>query len=364
MIDIMVTRTYDIKLNPSKSQRLQLDSYFREAKWLYNYLLNCSNIFAVHACKVKHIWKLDKDRQRVSVHLTTIPAKIKQNVHRSMLDSIKSLAAVKRSGRVVGHLKYKSDIKSLNFDNQSFSVSDNKHVKLLGFGKNSIRCYGLHQLNGYSKLRNAILQKTVDGYHLKICVSKDIADHHITGDNVRIDFGIKACITLSTGEKFNCKLKETDRLKRLSRRYNRMLLNKNRSNNSQKIKHQLQKEYAKLTNQKRDFANKLIHYLDQFDHIAFQDEQLNGWKNLKSNRRTIQHSCLGLVKSKLMTRASEYPNRYICINKWIPTTKFCPNCGANNKLKLSDRIYKCSCGYTADRDIHAAQNMLYFAKLA
>ena len=40
------------------------------------------------------------------------------------------------------------------------------------------------------------------------------------------------------------------------------------------------------------------------------------------------------------------------------------HCDISNKLNLSDRIYKCSCGYTADRDIHAAQNMLYFAKLA
>ena len=35
-----VTRSYEIKLKPNKSQMFQLNNYFYEAKILYNYLLN------------------------------------------------------------------------------------------------------------------------------------------------------------------------------------------------------------------------------------------------------------------------------------------------------------------------------------
>lgn len=313
---MQVTRTYELKLKPNKLQRHQIDDYFYEAKCLYNYLLNCSNIFAVHACKVTNIWKLDRDKNRVSVRLSVLPAKIRQNVHRGIMDSIKALSAAKNRGRTVGKLKFKSEISSISFDNQSFSVFPEGYVKLLGFGKQLIKCFGVKQFEDIVKFRNAILIKKPQGYYLKVCVLKEIEEYQFSSKNVGIDMGIKDCITLSTGEKFNCKLEETHRLKKLSRKYNRMVYtNSRRTNNSQKVRNQLNREYEKLVNKRNDFANKLLHYIDTFDHIAFQDEQIAGWRNLKGNRKTIQHSCLGTVKEKLKQRCAEEPKRYICLDR-------------------------------------------------
>lgn len=361
---MQVTRTYELKLKPNNSQKQRLDNYFYESKCLYNYLLNCSNIFAVHACKVTNIWKLDKDKNKVKVTISYLPAKLRQNIHRNMLSSIKSLKASKQRGRVVGELKFKSEITSLDFDNQSFKIVNNK-VKLLGFGKDSIRCLGVRQFENIVKFRNARLLKKPSGYYLKVCVIKEISEHQVIESNVGIDMGITDNIILSTGEKLNCKLKEPVRLKKLSRKYNKMLyMNGKRTNNSQKVLLQLNREYEKISNRKADFANKLLHYLDMFDHVAFQDEQLAGWKNLRGNRRTIQHSCLGIIKQKLKSKVIEEPEGYICLDKWLPTTKWCPSCGTVNNITLDDRVYKCDCGYIADRDIHSAKNMLKFANLA
>lgn len=362
---MQVTRTYELKLKPNKSQQSQLDNYFYEAKCLYNYLLNCSNIFAVHACKVTNIWKLDQNKDKIRVSLSYLPAKLRQNIHRRMLDSIKDLSAAKNNGRAVGKLKFKSQISSISFDNQSFKVLPEGYIKLVGFGTQAIKCFGINQFEDVVKFRNAILLKKPNGYYLKVCILKEIEDHQPSNKNVGIDIGIKDCITLSIGEKFNCKLKETRRLKKLSRKYNRMLhKNNRRTNNSQKVRNQLNREYEKLVNRRKDFANKLIHYLDTFDHIAFQDEQIAGWRNLTGNRKTIQYSCLGTIKEKLKQKCVEQPERYICLDKWLPTTKYCPNCKSKNNISLDDRIYRCSCGYEFDRDTHAANNMLIFANLA
>ena len=35
------------------------------------------------------------------------------------------------------------------------------------------------------------------------------------------------------------------------------------------------------------------------------------------------------------------------------------NCGALNTLSLSDRTYKCDCGYEEDRDVKAAKTILH-----
>lgn len=362
---MQVTRCYEIKLKPNQKQKLQLNNYFYEAKVLYNYLLNCSNLFAVHSCKVKHVWKLGKDKQKVDVELNSLPSKLKQNVHRQMMNSIQALSASKKRGNVVGSLKFKSEIKTIDIDNQSYYIADSHHIKLSGFGRQKIRCLGLHQFDeSVIKFRNAKLMKRDDEYFLKICILKEVTDHTSCNQNVGIDFGIESNLTLSTGEKLNCKIEETARLKRLQQKLARSrLINNRRTNNQRKLLKQIHKEYQKVTNCKNDFVNNLLHQLDPYDHIVFQDEQIRGWKNLKSCRKIIQHSCLGSIKQELIMKSQEEPERYIMIDKWMPTTQICPECGQMNRHKLDERIYHCSCGYTEDRDIHAAKNMLRFAQI-
>ena len=46
------------------------------------------------------------------------------------------------------------------------------------------------------------------------------------------------------------------------------------------------------------------------------------------------------------------------LNRSVPTTQYCPDCGALNKHGLDKRVYSCSCGYNMDRDTHAAMNMI------
>lgn len=363
---MIVTRTYTIKLKPNSSQRKQLHQYFYEAKVLYNYLLSCSNIFTVTSCKIKHPWKYDKDKNKVKVELISLPSKLKQNVHRQILDSIKSLSASKKKGYAVGKLKFKSEIKTIELDNQCYSIEDSNHVKIAGFGRKKICARGLHQFSNVIKFRNAKLMKKDDEFFLKICVSKEIMLHEYSGNSVGIDMGIETTATLSTGEKFNCKIEETVRLKRLQRKLARsqIINGKKRTNNQKKIIRQLHKEYQKISNQKKDSMNKLLKYLDSFDNIIFQDESIRGWRNLQGNKRTIQHSMLGSFKQKLIEKSHEQPERYRMLSKWEPTTQLCPQCGSLNKHGLEERIYTCSCGYSEDRDIHAAKNMLVFAEIA
>ncbi len=51
----------------------------------------------------------------------------------------------------------------------------------------------------------------------------------------------------------------------------------------------------------------------------------------------------------------------------VPTQKVkpsqtCPQCGSQKKKELSERIHSCSCGFTCDRDVAAAQVMLKWSQ--
>ena len=49
------------------------------------------------------------------------------------------------------------------------------------------------------------------------------------------------------------------------------------------------------------------------------------------------------------------------MDKWFPTTKYCHNCGSKVELTLNDRVFECQkCKIKEDRDIHAANNMVWF----
>ena len=92
--------------------------------------------------------------------------------------------------------------------------------------------------------------------------------------------------------------------------------------------------------------------------IVYQDEQIDGWKTEhKSNTNsTIQHSVLGRVKAKL-----GLSNRTVMLERWMPTTQHCFECGTNTVHTPDKRTFECSvCGHTEDRDIHAAQNMIKY----
>lgn len=365
---MQVIRTYEIKLKPNKQQEQQLNQYFYEGKLLYNFIIGQENVFDFNPCKSTNILKLDKYRNKIPVTISVLPSKLRQNIHRTICNSIKGLSAAKKKGQKVGKLKFRSYIKSILVDNQSYYIVDNYHIKLAGFGRSSIRCLGLKQLRADLddiKFCGSILKKTPKGFIFYVTISRK-EDDIKCNNNLGIDMGIKDSLTFSSGEKYKCVVEESVRLKKIQRKMARSLrLNKKkRTNNYRKLQTQLRKEYQNLDNKKLEFKRQMMHRFNQYNHIVFQDESLKGWRNLRSCRKTIQHSCLGAIKWELMNRAQLDPERYICLDKWTPTTQYCPKCGKKNKHDLDQRIYKCNCGYIADRDIHAANNMLLFANLA
>lgn len=63
-------------------------------------------------------------------------------------------------------------------------------------------------------------------------------------------------------------------------------------------------------------------------------------------------------REKLMMKCHEERIELRVVSRWYPSSRKCHSCGCIRKdLKLSDRIYRCSCGYVEDRDRNAALNL-------
>ena len=357
-----ICRVWRVKIDFShlnSRQQTALKMLFVEAKWLHNDIITFLKDHEINGYdyKIQTVHNLDKDKQPVTHELEYISSQMKQAVIQNVKYSMKALKAAKNKGRVVGALKYKSDYTSINLQQHgiTYKFYSAGYIKIQNLGKIRIRGAGQFFNIPDIEYANAKLLKLPDGYYIAVTTFQNKAGKQQEYKSpIGIDMGIKTSITLSDGRKYKILIEEPERLKRLQRMIMRRMKG---SSNRYKARKLLEREYQKLTQRKRDAANKIVHELLQHDQIYMQDENLTGWhKGLFG--RTVQHSILGLVKSKLIKN-----ERVIVLPKSVPTTKYCPQCGKLRKdITLSDRIYQCECGYHEDRDVHAARNMILLAK--
>ena len=279
---------------------------------------------------------------------------VKQAMIEAMISSMKTLSTLKKRGYKIGPLKFKSDYNVVHLKriHTSYQVyAEQRKVKIAGVHRR-LKVKGLQQIPENAEFANAKLLKTPDGYHLNITAflpKEELKEERKL--EVGIDFGCSTAFTLSTGEKIDCSVGETERLKRLQQKLKFL---KKGSSNRRKLVEAIQKEHLKITNKKNDAANKIVHrLLNEFRLIAIQDEQLAEWQQ-SHHGRAVQHSVLGRVKAKLKQSSKVY----VC-SKWEATTKTCSSCGHKQEMPENVRVYECpECGLHLDRDVNAALNIL------
>lgn len=353
-----ICHVYMVKIDESrlsKLQKEQIKMLFVEAKWIYNFVLSSDNPFDVQIGKT--IIKKNKNFEDEKVELRYIGSQMKQSVLTQIHNQIKGLSKLKSKGHKVGRLKYKKDFYSLDLKQYgtTYKFYGNK-VKIQNI-KGRIKVNGLRQIDDNAEFANAKLLNTPIGYYIAVTtfINKDkinkIQRKEHKNERIGVDFGCSMSFTLSNGKKLNCSVQESDRLKRLQRKLARQTKGSERRKKTICL---IRKEYQKLTNKKNDLANKIVAELSSYKKVIIQDEQISEWKI--KHGKTIQHSVLGRVKDKLKSK-----DNCVVLNKYYPTSKLCVKCGNyNDNLKLKDRIFICPvCGYTADRDVHAANNMLW-----
>lgn len=361
-------KVFELKVNchhTSKETFAKMNHCFKQAKWIENDMLAWSkkadeknSIFKYEYLDHKEVERKDKDGNFV-VEKIDLPVYLHRALVKQVKTDIMNLHKAKVKGRKVGALKFKKEVNSIPVITGGCKVIDKTHITIPGF--RNLKVYGLKQLNKFSEyeIADARLIRKASGFYIyvSVCLNKNINQKSKTYKDVGLDFGIKDNIVTSDGEKFNCKVQESEQLKFLQRQMRKKTVGSKRY---WKLRNQIQKEYEHLSNKKTDETNKLIHHLKkEYDIVYFQDEQISKWKKFNHGfARNIQNSYLGRVKAKLASM--EKSGESFKISKWMPTTKFCPNCGALNSIRLDERTYKCECGYEFDRDVHAAKNVKMF----
>ena len=352
-------KTFKFKIdynNLNLQQKECVKMMFVEAKWIYNYLIGQEDIYSFDYKNLNKVTHKDKNKNDIETNIQYVRSSVKQELISQIVNQIKGLAKLKKKAHKVGKLRYKTEFNSIKLKqyNITHSIRGNK-FKIQGI-KDPIKVMGLKQLNKYENIDYTTANLLYDGINYYIALTCFIDKEEKTYDNdiVGIDMGVSTTLTLSDGTKYDISIGESEKLKRLQTKLSKQ---KKGSNNRYKTIKKIRKEYIHINNKKNDMSNKIISkILNNYKNIVIQDEQLSKWKQDGISGSKMQHSILGRIKSKLVEN-----DKVIVLDKWFPTTKYCRQCGSKIELELKDRIFECpNCNTKEDRDIHAANNMIWF----
>ncbi len=301
--------------------------------------------------------------------LKGVYSKVLQMVNYTLWTNIKTLSKLKKTGRKIGHLRFKGKgwYKTINYNQSGFKVDEHKNK--LTFSKiGTINCRGLNNRVRKNKIKGIILKRTQTGkWFANIQIENVPVVLPKTNKNVGIDVGVSSFIVDSDGRRVENPRNIDKQLKKIKIVHRTLSRKKKESKNWLKVKLQLAKLFTQVTNQRKDFLHKVSRfYVEIYDLICVEDLNIKelsqkGNRNNKRSRtlhRNILDASWGQFFNYLSYKAVNADKQIVKVHP-KGTTQECSRCGRIVKKELSDRIHSCSyCDLELDRDYNASINIL------
>ena len=202
-------------------------------------------------------------------------------------------------------------------------------------------------------------------------------------EGIGIDLGLKEFAVMSNGA-VKKNINKTARVKKIEkqlRREQRKLSRKQESfkrrtkasnekekgkkgeatrQNIQKQKQKVQKLYHRLECIRTDYVNKCVHEVVKAKpgYVSMEDLNVSGMMKNRHLSKAVAGQKFYEFRVKLQKKCKDAGIEVRVVDRFYPSSRRCHCCGKVKKdLKLSDRIYRCECGYQEDRDYNASLNL-------
>ena len=371
----MILRAIKIRLYPNKTQEQTLNKVLGCYRFVYNQMLalkqnaynkDKSNLGLCELSKFFHGELLKKSEYSWLKEQNT---KVMKQAIRQMLTAYDGFFKL---GKGFPKFKSKHDNNSALFPCEAISKSNSfetRHISLTKSLKHiKFHCSNLYfeRLQKYKdNIKSATLSKTKSGkFYLSVLISmneEEFKQFRHTNNKVGIDLGVKDFIITSDGEVFENKhffKKSEDRIKKLQRQLSKKAKG---SNNRNKVRIKIAKEFEHLTNQRMDYIHNAVNsLLKTYDYIFMENLNVQGMLKNHKLAKAIQELGFYTFKNTLKNKAMMNDKFVIEVDRWFASSKTCHKCGYVYKgLTLGEREWTCPiCGTKHDRDLNAAMNIL------
>ena len=270
--------------------------------------------------------------------------------------------------------KGRSDVKMYFVKNNPKDCACERHrikIPTLGWVRLKEKGYIPTTKDGWKIISGTVSIKA-DRYYVSVLV--EIPDPQAVNnrnDGIGIDLGVKDFAILSNGKTYkninrSARLKKLEKQLRreqrcLSRKYENLKKGEATQRvNIQKQKLKVQKLHHKIDSIRTDYINKIIAEIVKTkpSYITIEDLNVSGMmKNRHLSKAVASQKFYGF-RSRLKAKCDANGIELRVVDRFYPSSKLCHCCGRIKKdLKISDRIYRCACGYVEDRDFNASLNL-------
>ncbi|WP_415329810.1 RNA-guided endonuclease InsQ/TnpB family protein [Clostridium perfringens] len=385
-------RAYKIEINPTDEQKSKIHQTIGVSRFVYNFYIARNK--EIYEREGKFVSGMDfskwlnneyipnnQDKKWIKEVSSKATKQAIMNGDKAFKDFFK-----KAKGFPKFKKKKNQDVKAYFPKNNKTDWTLERHrVKIPTLGWVRLKEFGYIPIN--SIVKSGTVSQKADRYYVSILVEEtdiEISNSNIgmkifnnNNEGIGIDLGIKEFAVCSDGIKFKNinktstvkkvekKLKREQR--KLSRKYESLKIrNKNikegraTRQNIQKQIVKVQKLHQRLTNIRTDYINKTVSKIvkQKPSYVTIEDLNVKGMMKNKHLSKAIVSQKFFEFKTKLISKCKQNNIELRIVDRFYPSSKTCSNCGKVKKdLKLSDRIYKCSCRFNIDRDLNASINL-------
>ncbi|EOU2020500.1 transposase [Clostridium perfringens] len=385
-------RAYKIEINPTDEQKSKIHRTIGVSRFVYNfYIARNKEIYEREGKFVSGIdfskW-LNNEYIPNNQEMKWIKEVSSKATKQAIMNGDKSFRDFFKKAKGFPRFKKKKnqDVKAYFPKNNKTDWTLERHrVKIPTLGWVRLKEFGYIPVN--SMVKSGTVSQKADRYYVSILVEErdiKISNSNIgikisntNNEGLGIDLGIKEFAVCSDGIKFKNinktsivkkiekKLKREQR--KLSRKYESLKIRNKKekggnatSQNIQKQIVKVQKLHQRLANIRTDYINKTVSKIvkQKPSYVTIEDLNVKGMMKNKHLSKAIVSQKFFEFKTKLMSKCKQNNIELRIVDRFYPSSKTCSNCGKIKKdLKLSDRIYKCDCGFTIDRDLNASINL-------
>jgi len=353
----MVMRTYKFRLLPRKGQHQKLKLALDQTRDLYNAALE-ERIGAFRKCGETRSYivqcggltelRTDPAFTQFAVAMQRWPLKKLDLAFRAFFSRVKH-------GEKPGFPRFrgKDRFKSFGFtDRDGWSV-EGRRLRINGIGRVAMH---LHRPLPSAPIACQIKQDSKGWVALLAC-QVPVEPIESVGHSVGLDLGITSFVAMSDGETipgFRAGHRAQTEMRRRQRALARC---KRGSRNRRKAKARLASLHAHVGNARRTFQHQLAaRIVRENDLIAIEDLNVKGLA--RSIRARDVHDAGWTSFTQLLAEKAEKAARTLVRVDRRFTSQTCPDCGTVKPKDLSERVHRCECGLTLDRDVAAAKVIL------
>ena len=373
-------KSFKTEINPTEEQKVRIRKTIGTCRFIYNFYLAHNK--ELHESGKKF---MSSSRFRVWLNNEYLPnhpeySWIKEAYSKSVTQAVNNGQTAfenffnHKSAFPKFKKKGRSDVKMYFVRNNPKDCYCERHrikIPSLGWVRIKEKGYIPTTKNGYV-IKSGHVSIKADRYYVSVLI--EIPDKRTANNSskgIGIDLGLKDFAIVSNGKTYKNinKSAKSRKLEKklareqrgLSRKYENLKKGgSTQKRNIQKQRLKIQKLHHRIDNIRTDYINKIIAEIVKTkpSYITIEDLNVSGMMKNRHLSKAVASQKFYEFRSKLLAKCREYGIELRIVDRWFPSSKTCHCCKNIKKdLKLSDRIFRCDCGYIEDRDFNAALNL-------